>query len=155
MGAIVAQRRLSLRFDVKQPAMVTFSNIFDFLRKILIGFLSMLLSVPVCLGFGNKPDVARSPESIVLWLVCGIGLFWLIAWLLARWVFTNTFHSFLYIRLSLFTPVTVREARELAPLFSIGPDGKWHPCREALQLPPLERKAFLYSALERFRKGFA
>src|SRR6266550_4672542 len=113
--------------------MIPFSNIFDLLRKIFIGFLSMLLSVPVCLGFFNKSDEAaynRSPESVVLWLVCGIGLFWLIAWLLASWVLTNTFHSFLYIRLSLFTPVTVREARELAPLFSVGPEGKWHPCRE-------------------------
>jgi hypothetical protein len=138
--------------------MITFSNIFDFLRKILIGFLSMLVSVPVCVGFFNKPDepaYARSPESVVFWLVCGIGVFWLAAWLLASWVLTNTFHSFLYIRFSLFTPVTVREARELAPLFSVGPEGKWHPCREVRQLPQRERKAVLFAALERYRQTFA
>jgi hypothetical protein len=130
-----------------------YSNIFDGMRKIIVGLLSLIVSVPVfCYGF-DKPN--EPTGWLVFWFVGGIGVFWLIAWLLASWVFTNTFHSFIYIRFSLFTPVTVREARELAPLFSLGPQGKWYPCREVLESPRDERKAILYATLDRYQKGVA
>jgi hypothetical protein len=123
------------------------------MRKIIIALLAMIVSVPI---FSYGFDKPTQPAGwLVFWFGCGLGVFWLVAWLLATWVLTNTFHSFIYIRFSLFTPVTVREARELAPLFSIGPHRRWCPCREVLELPQHERKAVLYATLERYQKGVA
>jgi hypothetical protein len=130
-----------------------YSNIFDLMRKIIICGISMIISVPVfCYGF-DRPN--ESTGWLLFWFVCGFAVIGLTAWPLAKWVLTNTFHSFIYIRFSLFTAITVREARELAPLFSIGPQGKWYPCREVLDLPRGERKAILYATLERYKKGLA
>ena len=123
------------------------------MRKLIVIMISMIAAVPV---FFRELDKPNEPVGwLLFWLVCGIGVFCLIAWLLLSWVITNTFHSFIYIRFSLFTPVTVREARELAPLFSVGPHGKWYPCRDVLEMPRNERKAILYATLERYQKGVA
>jgi hypothetical protein len=128
-----------------------YSNIFDAMRKLIIALLSIIASTPILCFVFDKPN--EPVGWMFFWLTCFFGLFWFIAWLLARWVLTNTFHSFIYISFSLFTPVTLREARELAPLFSLGADRKWYPCREVLELPRNERKAVLYATLERYQKG--
>jgi len=144
--------------------LIIYSNGFDLIRRILLLIFTFALTLLV-IGVLDRPYKAvwdHFPESSGMWWVFAVtnviwqfGLLIVVAWLLASRVLTNTFHSYLYIRLWLFTPVTVREARDLAPLFSLGEGGKWYPCTDVRKLPREQRKAFLYAVLERYSQRVA
>ena len=57
----------------------------------------------------------------------------------------NALASYLHIRTSLRTAVSLAEASELAFLFTVNSKGKWYPLYEVVKLPKGQRREYLFA----------
>jgi hypothetical protein len=104
-------------------------------------FLFLGRELQLLLGYEHWTSLAQTIAVIALFLGS------LIAAGLVGYAFaTRFFHplsSFLYVRLSLRTPITWRDALYLAFLLSPNDTKRWYPMREVRQLPVGERREAL------------
>lgn len=66
--------------------------------------------------------------------------------------FYNTLSTFLYVKLTLRTDITLDDAGSLSWLFEVYDDGHWYPLKEIRKLPKDERKYYLINTANKIAK---
>ena len=115
--------------------MIFYSHFWDLLLKALL--LLALVVTLIVVNLGGSP--ALWPAIIILALL----------YVVIYRQFLTTISAWLYARLSLRTPLSLAEARQLARLVQLDASLKWIPLKPVKTLPPDERKPAIMAAVAR------
>lgn len=124
-------------------AKITYTHFFNLICRIInfIASLLVLLLVVDCTSPLFKRWVSSDYGEYIAF---GLGLILMILAQIYVFAFLDYISAYLYLRLILFTPVSLKEAKELAFLFVPNDTGTWYPLKEIRKLPRHQRKQFLH-----------
>ncbi|HYL21291.1 MAG TPA: hypothetical protein VEU74_06005 [Gemmatimonadales bacterium] len=121
------------------------SNGWDLLLKVLWLFAAPVLIVVL--------HIDEWPQKIGLTSGPVIGIIGVALWVLIYRQGLSAIASWLYARLSLGAPVSLREAYRLRHLFQTDLSFRWIPLKEVKQLPKAQRREAVVGALARVGPG--